>query len=99
MTQNRSGLELCSKISSDGTLELFLEEVVVPEPAPDELVIRIEAAPLNPSDIILLLGPADPLAIRQARTSERPRSIGKIPPERLEGQKFACAYPGNTSGY
>jgi NADPH2:quinone reductase len=51
MTQNRSGLELRSKISSDGTLELFLEEVVVTEPAPDELVIRIEAAPLNPSDI------------------------------------------------
>src|SRR5258708_15074095 len=87
MAQNRSGLELRSKISSDGTLELFLEEVVVPEPPPDELVIRIEAAPLNPSDIILLLGPADPLAIRQAGTSERPRAIGKNPPERLEGQK------------
>jgi len=28
----------------------------VPEPAADEIVIRIEAALLNPSDIILLLG-------------------------------------------
>jgi NADPH:quinone reductase len=87
MTQNRSGLELRSKISSLGTLELFLEEVVVPEPAPDELVIRIEAAPLNPSDIILLLGPADPSAIRQAGTVECPRAIGTISPERLVGQK------------
>src|ERR1700730_11390682 len=87
MTQNQSSLELRSKIASDGTLALCLEEVVVPEPAPDELVIRIEAAPINPSDIMLLLGSADPLAIRQAGTSERPRAIGKIPPERLVGQK------------
>jgi NADPH2:quinone reductase len=87
MPQNRSGLELRSKISSDGTLELFLEEVLVPESAPDELVIRIEAAPLNPSDIILLLGPADPSAIRQAGTVEFPRAIATIPPERLAGQK------------
>jgi hypothetical protein len=49
MTPNRSGLELRSKISSDGTLELFLEEVAVPEPAPDELVIRIEAASSLPT--------------------------------------------------
>src|SRR5260370_30214127 len=87
MEQNRSGLELGSKISSDGTLDVLIDEVVVPEPAPAELVIRMEAAPPNPSDIILLLGPADPSAIRQAGTSERPRAIGKILPERLVSQK------------
>jgi NADPH:quinone reductase-like Zn-dependent oxidoreductase len=47
----RHGLELRSKITSDGLLELFLQETPVPEPAADEIVIRIEAAPLNPSDI------------------------------------------------
>ena len=54
----RHGLELRSKITSGGFLELFVQETPVPEPAADEIVIRIEAAPLNPSDIILLLGPA-----------------------------------------
>jgi hypothetical protein len=37
-------LELRSKITSDGLLELFLEETPVPEPAAAEIVIRIEAA-------------------------------------------------------
>ena len=60
----RHGLELRSKITSDGLLELFLQDTPVLEPAADEIVIRIEAAPLNPSDIILLLGPADSSLVR-----------------------------------
>jgi hypothetical protein len=39
---NRSSLELRSKISTDGMLELFLEEAVVPATASDELVVRAE---------------------------------------------------------
>jgi NADPH2:quinone reductase len=53
-------LELRSKITSEGKLELWLEKVTLPKPAADEVVVRIDAAPLNPSDIILLLGPAEP---------------------------------------
>src|SRR5258708_4886741 len=56
----RHGLELRSKITSRGFLELFLQEAPVPEPAADEIVIRVEAAPLHPSDIILLLGRPTP---------------------------------------
>jgi len=39
---NRSSLELRSKISTDGMLELFLEEAVVPATASDEQVVRAE---------------------------------------------------------
>jgi NADPH:quinone reductase-like Zn-dependent oxidoreductase len=49
-----SSLELRSKITSEARLELWLEKVTVPKPAADEVVVRIDAAPLNPSDIILL---------------------------------------------
>ena len=47
-------LALRSLVRADQTLELFLDMVPVPEPGPDEVVIRVEAAPLNPSDMGLL---------------------------------------------
>jgi NADPH:quinone reductase-like Zn-dependent oxidoreductase len=53
------GLQLRSLIKKSGEFELSLLDVATPEPGPDEIVVRIEAAPLNPSDIGLLLGPAD----------------------------------------
>jgi NADPH:quinone reductase-like Zn-dependent oxidoreductase len=54
-----TGRELRSKIDEDGTLFLSLEQVQVEDPADDEIVVRVEAAPINPSDLGLLLGPAD----------------------------------------
>jgi len=61
MTQNppSHGLQLQSLITAQGSLELRLVDVPVPAPADDEVVIRIEATPINPSDQGLLLGAAD----------------------------------------
>jgi NADPH:quinone reductase-like Zn-dependent oxidoreductase len=53
------GLQLRSLIKSSGELELSLVKVPTPEPGPDEIVVRIEATPINPSDIGLLFGAAD----------------------------------------
>ncbi|RYX92398.1 MAG: NADH oxidase [Bradyrhizobiaceae bacterium] len=55
-----TGLELRSLIKSSGELEISLQQVAIPAPGPDEIVVRIEAAPINPSDLGLLLGAADP---------------------------------------
>jgi NADPH2:quinone reductase len=54
-----TGLQLRSLIHSNGTLELSLLRVPTPEPAADEVVVRVDAAPLNPSDLGLLFGAAD----------------------------------------
>lgn len=59
-SEPRTGLELRSRITLEGRLELSLESVAVPAPAAHEIVVRVEASPLNPSDLGLLLGPADP---------------------------------------
>jgi hypothetical protein len=72
----RSGLQLRSTIKRSGELELSLVDTPVPEPAPDEVVIRVEAAPINPSDIGLLFGAADmstatPRAAPTGRSSPR----------------------------
>ncbi|UGV26542.1 NADH oxidase [Rhodopseudomonas boonkerdii] len=54
------GLELRSLIKSSGELEISLQQVTIPAPGADEIVVRVEAAPINPSDLGLLLGAADP---------------------------------------
>lgn len=54
-----NGLQMRTLITDDGTLELSLARIATPEPAADEVVLRIEATPINPSDIGLLFGAAD----------------------------------------
>jgi NADPH:quinone reductase-like Zn-dependent oxidoreductase len=58
-TDTYSGLQLRSLVKAGGTLELSLVTVETPVPGPDEIVIRVEAAPINPSDLGLLVGAAD----------------------------------------
>jgi NADPH2:quinone reductase len=55
----RTGLQLRSLIKSSGELELSLATVDVPDPGPDEILVRVEGSPINPSDLGLLLGAAD----------------------------------------
>ncbi|HWA60088.1 MAG TPA: zinc-binding dehydrogenase [Caulobacteraceae bacterium] len=61
-----TGLQLRSLVKSSGELELSLAKVPVPEPGPDEILVRVEATPINPSDLGLLLGPADVSALKVA---------------------------------
>lgn len=77
------GLELRSQVSSDGNLNLSLEEVDFPPPGPGEVLVRVEAAPINPSDLILLLGPADPSTLQAGGTPDRPRLTGPVPAKSL----------------
>lgn len=66
-------LQLQSLVHPDGHLELSLADIAQPQPdQPDEVVIRVEAAPLNPSDLGLLLAGADLSQARYAGTPERP---------------------------
>jgi NADPH2:quinone reductase len=66
-------------VKSSGELELSLASVPVPEPGPDEVLIRVEAAPVNPSDLGLLFGAADMSTARQSGTAERPVVTATIP--------------------
>src|SRR5690625_324563 len=78
-----NGLELRSLATSGGELRLSLESVTVEEPGPDEVVVRVEAAPINPSDLALLLGPAALSTMRADGTPEQPVLVADIPERRL----------------
>lgn len=74
-----TGRELRSTVHDDGTLRLTLEDVVLDGLAGDEIVVRVEAAPINPSDLGLLLGPADVGSVRTEGASDRPVLVFDIP--------------------
>ena len=74
-----TGLQLHSTMRSSGELELSLVPVAVDAPGEDEVVVRIEAAPINPSDLALLIGPADAASARETGTAEAPVTVLDVP--------------------
>jgi NADPH:quinone reductase-like Zn-dependent oxidoreductase len=75
----KTGLQLRSLIKSSGELEISLVSVQTPEPGPDEVVVRVEASPINPSDLGLLVGAADMSAAKASGTRDAPVITAKVP--------------------
>src|SRR6202171_4266545 len=76
---SKTGLQLRSLIKKNGELELSLASVPVPEPAADEVVVRVEASPINPSDLGLLVGTADMTTAKASGTKDAPVVTAKVP--------------------
>ncbi len=74
-----TNLQLRSTITENNQLQLALVEGKIPQPAENEVVVRIEAAPINPSDLAVLLGPADISTIRQVGSSDQPVLAADVP--------------------
>jgi len=75
-----NGLQLRSTVKKDGTLELTLVNIPTPDPKPDEVVVRVDAAPINPSDLGLLLGAADMSTAKTSGTAANPVVTATIAP-------------------
>ena len=58
MSENVSK-QIRSEVTKEGKLLIYVKSTGMPEPKEDEVLIRIEASPINPSDLGLLIGPAD----------------------------------------
>ncbi len=78
-----NGLQLRSLVTSDGTLELTLVETPVAAAKDNEIVIRVEAAPINPSDLGLLLAGADPTSAVASESNGQPVLTASIDPSFL----------------
>jgi len=72
-------IQLTSTISEDNKLTLALQEIDMPQPGADEVVVRIEAAPLNPSDLAVLFSVADMSTAAQSGTDENPVITADVP--------------------
>lgn len=82
---SRSSLQLRSKITANAQLELSLVEVEVADPGPDEVVVRVEAAPINPSDLGLLFGPADMRTAKASGSAAHPVVTADVPADQMRG--------------
>jgi NADPH:quinone reductase len=80
-----NALELRSLVTSQGTLELSLHDVPVPSPAANEVLVRVEASPINPSDLGVLMAGADMSTATVAGTPERPSVTALLASGALRG--------------
>ncbi|HEU0151511.1 MAG TPA: zinc-binding dehydrogenase, partial [Bradyrhizobium sp.] len=79
MADATHGLQLRSLIKASGELEISLLDVPTPEPGPDEVVVRVEATPINPSDLGLLTGAADLSTLQASGSRDQPVITAKVP--------------------
>ncbi|MBN9513398.1 MAG: zinc-binding dehydrogenase [Alphaproteobacteria bacterium] len=78
-TSKTTGLQLRSLITKGGELQLSLAKVDLPEPGPDQVLVKVEATPINPSDLGLLLGPADLKTATASGSGEGITVTAKVP--------------------
>ncbi|MXX31834.1 MAG: zinc-binding dehydrogenase [Chloroflexi bacterium] len=92
--------QIQSTITSGGELRLELAEVETPAPGPDEVVIRVEASPINPSDLGLLLGTADMSRAVASGTAEAPVVTAPVPAHLLsmQAERFDEPMPVGNEG-
>ncbi len=93
-------LQLRSLVRAENMLELFLDTVPVAEPGPNEVLIRVEATPVNPSDLGLLLAGADVAAASAAGTPQRPAITAPIPDVAMLGltARIGTPMPAGNEG-
>ncbi len=91
---------LRSTVTSAGELRLALDPLEVGSPAGDEVVVAVEATPVNPSDLGLMLAGADLNTLRTEATPEGNTLIASIPPEKLRAfaGRFDVAMPVGNEG-
>ncbi|WP_084420219.1 zinc-binding dehydrogenase [Henriciella litoralis] len=82
-----TALQLRSLVKESGHLELSLQEVPVPKPGDGDILIKVEATPINPSDLGLLVGAADLSTLKKSGTDKQPVLTADIPKPAMRAMK------------
>ena len=100
MSDGKTGLQLRSLLKKTGELELSLVNIPTPEPAEDEVVVRVEATPINPSDLGLLIGPADMSTAVVSGSKDLPVITAKMPDAavKMMGARLDQSLPVGNEG-
>ncbi|RIJ23571.1 NADH oxidase [Henriciella barbarensis] len=70
--------QLRTLVTESGKLELSLADVNMPTPGDTDIVIRVEATPINPSDLGLLVGAGDLSTLRNEGSKDNPKLVADI---------------------
>jgi NADPH:quinone reductase-like Zn-dependent oxidoreductase len=80
MTQ---GLQLRSHLAKSGELTVSLVDTDFADPGPDQVLVKVEATPINPSDLGLLFGPADLSTAKASGSGKDVRISAQVPASAL----------------
>jgi NADPH:quinone reductase-like Zn-dependent oxidoreductase len=96
----QSGKELRSSVSPEGTLQLSLLDVPLGELSANEVLIRVEASPINPSDLGLLFAGADMTSATVSGTADDPVVTAPIAEGvmRALGGRVGISMPAGNEG-
>ena len=72
-------LQMQSCVHENATVECALIEITIPDPKPDEVVVAVEAAPINPSDLGLMFGAADLSTVQEVERNGQPALLLDVP--------------------
>lgn len=97
---HESGLQLRTLVTEDATIELSLARVATRAPGPDEVLIRVEAAPINPSDLGLLVGGVDVSGARSSGAGEAIKTTVSVPPAHMRAMaaRVGQSLPAGNEG-
>jgi NADPH:quinone reductase-like Zn-dependent oxidoreductase len=100
MTLPATGLQLTSHVKSSGQLEVTLVQAAIPEPRDDQVVVKVLATPINPSDLGLLFGAADMSGARASLSDGQPLITADISEAgmRMMGSRVGEAMPVGNEG-
>jgi NADPH2:quinone reductase len=99
-SDTRTALQLRSLVKNNGDLEVSLTRVPVPIPAANEVLVRVEAAPINPSDLGLLFAGADMSTACQRGIQDQPLVAARVPDAALKSMaaRFDVSMPVGNEG-
>src|SRR5262249_9983820 len=94
------GLQICSTAKKDGVVNTSIVNIPTPEPKPDEVIVRIDASPINPSDQGLLFAGADVSTARESGTADNPVVTASISPAVMKalGGRLEQSLPVGNEG-
>ena len=102
MTQQipESCLGIRSKLHGDGLVDVAIVSTPVRAPAENEVLVRIEATPVHPADLIPMLAGADPAQAEFAVIDGLPRVRARLSPAAAQAQagRIGVALPVGLEG-
>lgn len=87
MSTNNTFLQMFSTITEAGELRLELLEKPIPTPGPEQILVKIEATPINPSDQGVMFGRADISAARTSGAGNKTVLTAPVPKEGMPAMK------------
>ena len=88
-----TNLTMLTEVKADGVMEMYLASLPMPQPKDHEVLVKVLATPINPSDLGLMVGAAD---VASARAIDRNGQPGVAMDVSDAGMRFMASRVGQA---